>query len=341
MTNVDPQQGTSEGSVIFEYAYEGDWPPSIDEAVIDTPCNNCRLFGLVRPTGTVIVEITNELGTVLRTETAPIRPPVERIVRFGISWTFPDHIVVFANGQDIGAHAALPEGFIQLTAGVDVPRFDFAAENAEAKRLRDDAMAGLQPRAGRRLRSLDEEVIFLEEAVAQLEGFLRLIHEGNQFHSRSCASLIRALIAEGGRNFKPLLQRVAGRLAAPLIIYATPPAGDAPNDYPPATYLDLEISAQPRFGLVPLDIDVWLRAEVQLHDGRRFTNNELIRTIADANASHYDPDADPTLEMLEDVKMFVRNTPVPVTVAFPVRLSACVVEVAKALIAVHRGVGSE
>jgi hypothetical protein len=341
MANMEPQQSVSAGSLIFEYVYNGTWPPSADEAIIDTPGNQCRVFGFVRPNGSVVFEITNEQGVLLSAETVPIQPPLERVARFGLTWAFPDQLAVFANGEDVIARPVLTTQPVQLSAGVGIPASDFMAANAAAKSLRDDAMAALQPRAGCRLRSLDEEVTFLEEAVAQLEDFLAMIQAGKQFYARSCASLVRAMIAESerkGSNFKPLLQRVAGRLAAPLIVYASAPPIGVPVEYPPDTYFDLDISARQAFGLVPLDIDVWLRTEIQLHDGRRFTNNSLIRTIADANASHYDPDVNPTLEMLEDIKMFVRNTPVPITVAFPAKLSVCLVEVAKTLIAVHRGV---
>jgi hypothetical protein len=325
-----------EGTVIFEWSAGGPFPPLQLMPFAELNSGSFVVRGWFDTSGSAIFEIHGTKNRIIWVRSVPLQLPTPPLARFALGWKFPDDVSLFANGEEVkaGLHNQPP---IQLTIPDTFHQQDFQSESEAKRQERKSYAASLRPSSGRRLRELDEEVDFLKEAIAQLDDLLALATSGKFYHARGCASLLRALIVRGrGNSFKPLLQRVAGRLDLPLDVYASPEAfRGAPGEVAPVTGLNLELRAAPAFGLSKLDLDVWLELEVQVHETLRLSNNDLLRTIADTAAAHYDPDADPMYDLLEGCKVFSGGTAVPLTLGYPVRIAEAMVEIARGVIARH------
>jgi len=87
-------------------------------------------------------------------------------------------------------------------------------------------------------------------------------------------------------------------------------------------------------------LDVWLGANTISGD-LELTNNDLIRMIADATASHFDPDADPVLDKIEAMKVFSATDPVAMTIAYMVVVANCIVTLAENILERAKGAGQQ
>tara|TARA_R110002074_G_scaffold38252_1_gene103534 strand:- start:258 stop:644 length:387 start_codon:yes stop_codon:yes gene_type:complete len=110
----------------------------------------------------------------------------------------------------------------------------------------------------------------------------------------------------------------------PLLLYA-PILDDDPiaATNPQAEY---HFAANPTEdeGLTAIDLDAWLNTTA-IHSGDlTLTQNEMIRTITDAVGSHFDPDADPQLDMLERTMLYAGQTEVPMLIAYTLVVARCV-----------------
>lgn len=239
-------------------------------------------------------------------------------------WHLPHELTVFANGVLIAStNEILPEQ-IALPAARRRLMKDFTAENEAARAARKAAAATLSAGSGKRLRSLQEELHALADAKAQLADLLALVSQGHHYHVQGCLGLLRALIARGGKNFSPLLQRVAGRLDLPLIVFA-PIEADVPGELPFEEYC-FEVTATDHGEGTAIDLDVWLDSPGVLFEGKQLTQNKLLRSITGATASHFDPYADPRQDTLEAMTLYVSNRPISMTCAYALKLAECVVQ---------------
>jgi hypothetical protein len=63
--------------------------------------------------------------------------------------------------------------------------------------------------------------------------------------------------------------------------------------------------------------------------------------IADATASHFDPDADPVLDKIEAMKVFSATDPVAMTIAYMVVVANCIVTLAENILERAKGAGQQ
>lgn len=214
--------GSEEGTMIFEWTFGGVWPPQVVLPIFQGPANGVTISVVAQIDGSILFEIITQ-DTTLTVRSLPILLPSPPIVRFGIAWHLPDDVRICANGTFIDDSGI--SNPIQLTnpEALEVP--DFSEVNRSMQAKRTEWARQITPRNGRRLRTLEEEVDFLEQAAQQLFDLNQLAIGGKDYHARGFASQIRALVA---RNFaplrytsiqmQPLLQRVAGKLDLPLIV---------------------------------------------------------------------------------------------------------------------------
>jgi len=196
------------------------WPVATPMPMFESQAGAASVKGEAQTDGSIAVEVISEDRS-MRVRSARLNPK-SSLFRFGIAWKFPDDLCVVANGQIIASllplASPLPETIDFPEPKLRTPK-DFASENARALQARKEAINQLTAKPGNRLRTPDEELEFLSDAIAQLKDHVAAIEKGQAHHLIGCASSVRSLIARGGRNFKPLLQRVAGRLNEPLLLY--------------------------------------------------------------------------------------------------------------------------
>jgi hypothetical protein len=122
-----------------------------------------------------------------------------------------------------------------------------------------------------------------------------------------------------------------------------PAAVNLVNNYPyfadsvPAIDLAMEIlvsSTQSDMG-VAIDLDVWLETTaMESFAGEKTSHNDLLKLFADTVGSHFDPDAKPILEDLEQAVATYDESGkrVPTIALYASHMSKCVCEVAAGLI---------
>jgi hypothetical protein len=258
-------------------------------------------------------------------------------VTFGGAFKTPDDFSVYANGVHIAS--LLPKN---LPGSAELPPLklrtpiDFSAENKAAFQARVEKEAQRVPRPNYRLRTLDEEVRFLSDSVLYLRESVAAINSGHDHTFHGVLATIRSLIALGNRNFQPLLQRVAGRLKQPLLLYA-PLYVDDPlqGGVPPSVQYRYNVRYERKIGdEAEIDLDVWLSTSGIIRvSGETVSQNEVIRLFADAAGSHFDPDCPPVFDELEGTVVYRSGTAVSVMVAYAARLGLCVCHLGEKLIA--------
>ena len=245
---------------------------------------------------------------------------------------------IFLNGK----HVATNRDNVTIDCPITIPApptveldFDPTAANDDCRRKRAEEIAKLSQRANRRKLTFDEQLDQLRDGCKELDELTHLLAEPKPHFHASVSARIRALICRFDRGPSyPLLQRIAGQLDLPLILYA-PPFSGLNKDHPIAKGLSLSIDGMVTPEKidpvqVPLDIDFWLTLKQATIDGVPYSNNEILRAIADTSGSHHDSDADPLVYKLNTIKVsrFVESTTSIILQA----VSECVVCLAKFVI---------
>ncbi len=184
----------------------------------------------------------------------------------------------------------------------------FAEANEKCRLKRDEDVSQIRPRGNRRLLSLSEELDQLRDATTQLSDLLAAIGAGRTYFDTALSARIRALICrfKSAQSY-PLLQRVAGRRSLPLIVYAFPFDG-IKHDHPMVKELVVfvigpveEKQIKPEYAA--MDIDVWLDLRHVSIKGSDYTNNDVLRAVADTTGSHYDASIGPLVEALRSIRL--------------------------------------
>lgn len=175
-------------------------------------------------------------------------------------------------------------------------------------------------RAGRRPKTLDEQVAELQLAEANLADLTRLLREGRVHLRGHLAAELRALLHWDSRrlthlsNADPLLLRLAARAGVPLPLYAFM---QDPPDTLGVSLIHFRMDtascsrAYPRQTLV--DLQEWLlrpaMSETQAGVKRDVSALDVIRSIADTQgAAHYDTDMPLDIERLGLLQLGAHDT---------------------------------
>jgi hypothetical protein len=315
------------------------WPVASPAPMFAYKCDFWRVEALAQTDGSIIFSVVStDLQESMEVQSIQVVPNSNRI-KFGGAFKAPDEFNVYANGVHI---ASLLPG--TLAASAELPPLklgtpvDFSAENVAASEARVRREAERIARPNYRLRTLDEEVRFLRASVLHLRESVAAINAGQDHTFHGVLATIRSLIAQGNRNFQPLIQRVAGRLEQPLLLYAPFYVDDAfargiptPIDYRYDVRLERETGDE-----AEVDLDVWLSTPAIKRDtGETVSQNEVIRLFADAAGSHFDPDCPPTFDEIECTTIYRGGTAVSVMIAYAARIGLCVCHLGDKLVAAH------
>lgn len=315
-----------EGTAVFSLRWMGEWPVDTATPMAMFHAGDSTVSLTALPEGTINVDVVGKGGEQAQITSIPLTLR-SKIIKVGVAWRLPEHLSVFANGIQI---ASLIPGGLPRSADLPIPAprkaTDFGAANTDAVKQRHQQELNRTARPGHRLRSHDEEVRFLDAANMQLRELSKVIENGSYHHFHGAIALIRSLVARGrSSNFQPLLQRVAGRLGLPLILYAGLYDDDPiVNACPP---LDIRLDVVPRREIgdeAEIDLDVWLQTPGLVRDtGLVLSQNDVIRLLSDTAGSHFDPDASPEFDDVEGITLYRGGLAAPITVAYTSQLAKC------------------
>lgn len=172
----------------------------------------------------------------------------------------------------------------------------------------------------RRLKTIEEQVAELQNSIASLVDLVVLIQRGKYHLLGHLATELRALVYWNGRNYSPLLLRVAGRFGLPLPIYMLKEKQTAPRILEDAQQR-IRTNEPSILKTIPnqeiVDVQVWLTAPIQNaliereHEGTSSVQGETTTAkdlILDAatvlGSAHYDEDLPDHLELLYRFTVF-------------------------------------
>ncbi|OGD88319.1 hypothetical protein A3D81_02420 [Candidatus Curtissbacteria bacterium RIFCSPHIGHO2_02_FULL_40_17] len=144
----------------------------------------------------------------------------------------------------------------------------------------------------------------LQDASELLSDSLEKIESGDSKYLVVLGTQLRALICTGGRTFNPLLLDLSEELNKPIECFGPPDKN--PND---PLFNGLVLGFPGRLiGFEPYSpaqrkylLKDWLNANVLVVGGLFYTPNEVLRSFADKEASHYDPKSDSRMDKLRGI----------------------------------------
>jgi len=187
----------------------------------------------------------------------------------------------------------------------DTESYKIISEEKRVSRIQE--ARDMKGRLGTRPRSLKERIDALNDKIGLLSKYISEISNGDHRHYVSIATILRSIIctSERGPSY-PLLQRVAGMIEQPLTVYSNPREIASMLDSTVCQYeIFLSVSADSRCA-TEMDLDCWLDLKHILikEDGqteKKFSNNNVIKCLADTEAAHLDDDIVPLVDKLSPV----------------------------------------
>ncbi len=217
-----------------------------------------------------------------------------------ITWK-DDIATIFINRQEAASNRAdfKPPTSITVSTKAHPPQVDhttYKNQNENKKTQRFEETRNLTPKKDTRLRTLKERIDFLKIEIEMIQDLIKEIEIGKPYYWMPLATSIRKLVCRlEQRQHVPLLQRIASLLDAPLNVYSNP--SEIPFAIESMTHgYEVFISTKPDRCFTLVDLDCWLdfkHAGIRKKDGTiiRFTNNMLLRELANTLACHIDDSA--------------------------------------------------
>lgn len=170
----------------------------------------------------------------------------------------------------------------------------FQKQNVDAlqKRIKDSNTINVP--AGAQEISLQERINHLKNELILINEYILNIKTGKHLFWMPLSVSLRKLICtfESPPSY-PLLQRIAGKLGAPLIVYTNPSEVKGLTDSN-VFYCDISISTTPtNIAPTQVDLDCWLELKHVVFQGTNgkfihITNNEFIKHLCNKQACHVD-----------------------------------------------------
>jgi hypothetical protein len=312
------QETSFSGSLFMVLGPYPSWPAVQEEKLCKKDMDNGILEVYATPNSTIRFALQSKNGDSIELETCQIvsGPQISRFI-LAASWE-DSKVNLHINGHHVAStdQAVVTENSIEWFATATETReprefifIDVSNSNEECKLKRQSEVSSLTTRAGRIPASSDQSYVDLSNALKQLTDQMVAIRRGESYQDTALATRLRALICRPpSKSHRPLLQRCAGQLDLPLILYCIPPL--LPQYWNPYLAEELPISLAISINFspakiietqVPMDIDVWLEQQAARGQARHYTNDEVIRAFADTEGAHYDIGIEPLVYMLKRI----------------------------------------
>ena len=161
-------------------------------------------------------------------------------------------------------------------------------------------MATSQPKHGRRPLTVSEMMNSLLNEHLQIVDLLDAIQYGRGSHAIGLAARLRSLVRHFKNNKLPLLQHCAAILDLPLTVFVPAPHWTS-YDHEPGVEFGFRIfPVKFNSSDIEMDLDVWLSAPFCRFKDNVYTNNDMVRLLADTlGGAHYDKSVEPMADALE------------------------------------------
>lgn len=298
------------GSMAVDYPIENPWPPIETISLRSSASQGAYVLIEWRNDARIYVKIVFENGDCYDLYSPVLKRPMPASIKCAFCWNAVDasmavagRIVSKTNDPNV-----FPNEELEIPEQKWVPVADLeeglrsSAKKRRAERVRSVADRAAGPAGAKRLRSLEEDLSALSDRGLALYDLLQLAKEGKEYHLAGVSAALRLLVCTGGQS--PLLQRVAGHLDAELLMYGVSPnaseeselKGFLPNiaDFTFSWY-------EESVGLYQMDLDDWLAHTGFVFQGKKLSNNDTLRLLADADGAHCDPKVLPAFDFWHNV----------------------------------------
>jgi hypothetical protein len=313
-----------EGFIYSVVRFPAPWPPLVPSVLFSREDSGSTQELQCNPDGSIRFWVRERDTIIADVTTQPLRISGTGFLLLGVKWT-EESATVYLNGTNVKDSATAAGEILTIATRTHPPQTQTSFQDPQASSAcrewmewRKHRYAGpkLSPKENRRLKSLPEQLLELGRAQQSLADLLNLIQQGHTHLLGHLATELRALIYWNGKNYSPLLLRVAGRLALPLpmffMVYREPPIS-------PKTQLHLRQPSPSLFRTLPGeslgDLQEWLlqpvlRAELQRFRHGNAVREEVTLTVKDVvlslattlGAAHYDEDVPDSLEALYNIR---------------------------------------
>lgn len=302
------------GTISFVLELPWPWPPKKKLSFLERILNETFIEAYFDKSGVLHV-VTKFKDKLTSLSTGSLSQPQHTAASITIRWS-PGMIDLFINGTNISAG-----GTFSFRARPIVGYFDFSEENVAAIWRRRSTMMGVHPQHGRS--RADDAYIFsgLVSINRQIDDLFELVSAGKMHHYHGLATLARSAIADTKSKTGGLVQWCAATLDTPLIIYTSSnPRAEVPIIDSLVEKISFNGSSTQRTLLAnPVDLDVWLKFNAAVINGRKFTNGEVINKVASTISAHFDIDKHPLVDSqlkylsefggikMDNVKRYIQN----------------------------------
>ena len=288
-----------QASVLISAGGFTNWPPKQHSLLIRGPVEGGQVSIWITPLATISLVIEPAGRSAWQVETCALAYDPNGIFHIGASW-----------GNDAGDASIYVNGIQAYPPDIDLirsapqlpPNSSFMAANEATRKERVERLAQLIPKQGRRAVTLAETLEDLQNCKQQVEAILVQLSNGSLYWESALPGIIRSLICQFKGPSFPLLQRTAGMYGLPLIIHSNTSQKFIDTEPMPAVDFKFSIALDRRDASdSKVDIDIWLGREDVRIGNTFYTNNLLIRSIADTHGSHYDPSVEPLYDWLKEL----------------------------------------
>ena len=298
------------GSMAVDYPIENPWPPIETISLRSSAHQGACVLIEWRDDARIYVKIGFENGGHYDLYSPVLKRPMPASIRCGFCWNAVDasmavagKIVAKTNDPNVFTNEELEIPEQKWVPGADlVERLGNSAKKRRAERVRSVADRASAPAGAKRLRTLEEELSALSDRGLALYDLLHLAKDGKEYHLAGVSAALRLLVCTGGQS--PLLQRVAGHLDAELLMYGASPKAfeeSKANGFLP-NIADFTFSwHKESLGLYQMDLDDWLAHTGFVFQGKKLSNNDTLRLLADADGAHSDPKVLPAFDFWHNV----------------------------------------
>ena len=248
---------------------------------------------LLAPENRLLIQVIDLNGTLTyELKSRPLDWIETSWFKVAVAWDC-NGIRAFAGGQTLSSAGENGDAPIKL-AGRAACDGASHFELEEARTLRKQLL-NRTVRSRRRPLSLQELKDALREELDQLDDICELILSGKQYHRRGLAARLRLLIAAPTKTSVPLLQLVSAHQDRHLPVRAS----SALESLSEAILIGPPLASPALLNEDgTTDLDLWLASAAARVDGISYSQNQVLRAVADTLGAHQDPDVEPLIDQL-------------------------------------------
>lgn len=284
------------------------WPPSQLSLVLAWQTDAGVVETWASPASTLTVVIKPSRGEPARLESCPIHGVQTSAFFLCVRWKYPTIDIRVNEHWVASTDTTRPTvSFVNIPhALTPYVALDLTEENEKHQSARRNEMALIKLRPGRLTASRTKPFHDLANALRQLADQVLALRRGELHQDTALAARLRAVVCRSKSSI-PLLQRVAGILDAPLVVYSAIPSNDFVPQLPIAPHLAcdlcMHVFAEPSPPYTTaMDLDFWLGLSTLELKGLRYTNSQIILAFADTEGAHYDPGVHPLVSALKRLR---------------------------------------